>query len=114
MTLLKPLKHENMLIPYEQFYIQSLHQACKLSPKQYPGKPNPLFQLAIHPLHTTRQSQSSNIQQHNLQLHTRPTTFKPKVCTSYFLVHAVIVTFTLTRLLPNPLAGYLAHRYEPT
>jgi hypothetical protein len=49
MTLLKPLKYENMLIPYEQFYIQSLHQAGKLIPEQHPREPNPLFQLAIHP-----------------------------------------------------------------
>jgi hypothetical protein len=64
MTLLKPLKYKNMLIPYEQFYIQSLHQAGKLIPEQYPGELNPLFQLAIPPsLHTTRQSHSSNIMQ---------------------------------------------------
>jgi hypothetical protein len=49
MTLLKPLNNPNMLTPYEQFYIQSLHQEGKLIPEQYPGDPNPLFQLAIHP-----------------------------------------------------------------
>ena len=53
MTLLKPLKHENMLIPYEKFHIQSLHQAGKLIPQQYLGEPNPLFQMAIdHPPYT--------------------------------------------------------------
>ena len=52
MTLLKPLKYENMLIPYEQFYIQSLHQADKLIPEQYPSEPNPLFQLTIHTPYT--------------------------------------------------------------
>jgi hypothetical protein len=52
MTLLKPLKYENMLIPYEQFYIQSRHQAGKLIPEQYPGKLKPLFQMAIHPPYT--------------------------------------------------------------
>jgi len=39
MTLLKALKHEKMLIPYEQFHIQSLHQAGKLIPEQYPSYP---------------------------------------------------------------------------
>jgi hypothetical protein len=48
-TLLKPLNNPNMLTPYEQFYIQSLNQEGKLIPEQYPGDPNPLFQLAIHP-----------------------------------------------------------------
>ena len=47
MILHKPLTHENMLIPYEQFHIQSLHQAGKLIPEQYPGELNRLFQLAI-------------------------------------------------------------------
>jgi hypothetical protein len=48
MTPIKPLSNTKMLIPYEQFYIQSLHQAGRLI-SEYPGKPNPLFQLAIHP-----------------------------------------------------------------
>jgi hypothetical protein len=50
MTPLKPLSNAKMLIPYEQFYIQSLHQADKLISEQYPGEVNPLVQLAIHPL----------------------------------------------------------------
>ena len=50
MTLLKPLSNAKVLIPYEQFYIQSLHQAGKLITEQYPGELNPLFKLAIHPL----------------------------------------------------------------
>jgi len=59
MTLLKPLKHKNMLIPYEKFHIQSLHQAGKLSPELYPSEPNPLFQLAInHPSYTQQDSAS--------------------------------------------------------
>ena len=46
MTLPKPLKHENMLIPYEQFHVQSLPQAGKLIPEKCPGELNLLFQLA--------------------------------------------------------------------
>jgi hypothetical protein len=32
-----------MLLPFEQLHIQSLHQAGKLIPEQYPNDPNPLF-----------------------------------------------------------------------
>jgi len=39
----------SMLIPYEQYYIQTLHQEGKLIPEQYPGELNPLFQTAINP-----------------------------------------------------------------
>jgi hypothetical protein len=55
MTLLKPLRKANLLIPYEQMYIQSLHQAGKLISEQHPGEQNPLFLLPIQPLtqHTT-------------------------------------------------------------
>jgi hypothetical protein len=41
-----------MLIPYEQFFIQSLYQEGKLVPEQYPVEQNPLLQLAIDPSHT--------------------------------------------------------------
>jgi hypothetical protein len=51
MTLLKPIQQESMLLPSEQFHIQSLHQAGKLIPEQCLNDPNPLFQLAFsHPL----------------------------------------------------------------
>ena len=59
MALLKPLKHENILIPYEQFHIQSLHQDGKLIPEQCPGEPNTLFQLAIDHLLYTLQNRAS-------------------------------------------------------
>jgi len=58
MTLLKPLKNPNMLTPYEQFYLQALHQEGKLIPEQCEGDPNPLFQLAIHPTHTPHERAS--------------------------------------------------------
>ena len=38
-----------MLIPYEQYYVQTLHQEGKLIPEQYPGEPNPLFETGINP-----------------------------------------------------------------
>ena len=59
MTLLKPLSSPSMLIPYEQYSIQTLHQEGKLIPQQYPGEPNLLFQTAINPQppHTTWKDQ---------------------------------------------------------
>jgi len=49
MTLLKPLNDPNVLLPYEQYYIQSLHPVGKLIPEQSPGETNPLFQTVINP-----------------------------------------------------------------
>jgi len=55
LTLLKPLSSPNTLIPYEQYYIQTLCRTDKLIPEQYPGETNLLFQTVINPqpLHTT-------------------------------------------------------------
>jgi len=60
MTLLKPLSSPSVLVPNEQYYIQTLHQEGKLIPEQHPGEPNPLFQTAINtqPTHTTWKDQS--------------------------------------------------------
>jgi len=44
MAVIKPLQQESMLLPFEQFHIQPLHQAGKLIPEQYPYDLNPLFQ----------------------------------------------------------------------
>ena len=38
-----------LLLPYEQYYIQSLHQERKLIPEQSPGETNALFQTVINP-----------------------------------------------------------------
>jgi len=89
MTLLKPLQHENMLLPFKQLHIQSLHQAGKLIPEQYPNDPNPLFQLAFiqpHPASHSAEPVKQHLtnRTHKPQLYTRLTTPKPKVCTSYF------------------------------
>jgi len=53
MRLLKQVNKTASLIPYERLYIQTLHQAGKLIPQQYPGDPNPLFQAVIIP-HVTQ------------------------------------------------------------
>ena len=43
MALLKPIQKESMLLPSEQFHIQSLHQEGKLIPEQSLNDPNPLL-----------------------------------------------------------------------
>ena len=56
---MKPVNNPNLLIPYEQYYIQTLYREDKLIPEQYPGETNPLFQMAINPQppHTTQTEQ---------------------------------------------------------
>ena len=51
MTLLKPLKQPSLLIPYEHFFIQSLHKTGRLISEQHAGEPNPLLQMAINHSH---------------------------------------------------------------
>jgi len=53
------LSSPGMLIPYEQYYIQTLHREGKLIPEQNPGEINPLFQTVINPQppHTTWKDQ---------------------------------------------------------
>ena len=59
MTLFNPLHNPNLLLPCEQYYIQSLHREGELIPEQSPGETNPLFQTAINPQppHPTRTDQ---------------------------------------------------------
>jgi hypothetical protein len=59
MTLLKPLNNPNLLLPYEEYYIQSLYHEGKLIPEQNPDETNPLLQTAINPQpqHPTRTDQ---------------------------------------------------------
>jgi hypothetical protein len=61
MTIHKPLNNNTMLIPYDQYSIQSLHQEGKLIAKQHPREPNLLFQLAIDPPCTPREITSESI-----------------------------------------------------
>jgi hypothetical protein len=46
-TLLKHVKPDTMLIPYEQLYIQTYHKTGNLVPEQDGNGRNPLFQLII-------------------------------------------------------------------
>jgi hypothetical protein len=47
MSLLKSVLNTAMLIPYEQFCVQTFQHNGKLIPEQCSGEPNPLLQLAI-------------------------------------------------------------------
>jgi hypothetical protein len=83
MTLIKAIQNENMLLPFEQLHIQSLHQTSKLIPEQFHNEPNPLFQLALsrpppsrHKTEPVKQQPANRT--HNPQLHTTPTTWKPR------------------------------------
>ena len=49
MTLLKHIKNQSLLLPYEQYHTQALHHHRKLIPEQSPGDTNPLFQAVINP-----------------------------------------------------------------
>jgi hypothetical protein len=55
MTVPKPLKNPSMLIPYKQYYIQTLYREGKLILEQNTGEIKPLFQTVINPQpqHTT-------------------------------------------------------------
>jgi len=59
MTLLKPFNIPSLLIPYEQYYIQTLHREGKLILEQRPGEVKPLFETATstQPPHTTQTEQ---------------------------------------------------------
>jgi len=52
MTILKPLKDTTLLTPYEQYFIQTLHQEGQLITEQFAGGKKPLLQLAIDPTYT--------------------------------------------------------------
>ena len=45
MTLIKPIRNANLLIPYEQLLIQTTHKEGNLIPEQKHGEHNPLFEL---------------------------------------------------------------------
>ena len=56
MTFLEPLNNPNLLIPYEQYNIQTLYLEDKLIPQQCPEETNPLLKMVINPQppHKTR------------------------------------------------------------
>jgi len=45
MSLLKPVKKPQLLLPFEQMHIQKLHRNNELIPEQQPNDSNPLFEL---------------------------------------------------------------------
>jgi hypothetical protein len=61
MTLFKPIHKTSLLIPYEQFFIQSFHHEGNLIPEQGTGEHNPLFKLAFHTNITSHPLQNRSI-----------------------------------------------------
>jgi hypothetical protein len=61
MTLLRPIQKTSLLIPYEQFFIQSFYHEDNLIPEQGPGEQNPLFNLAFHTNTTSHPLQNRSI-----------------------------------------------------
>jgi len=60
MTILKPLEDTTLLTPYEQYFIQTLHQEGQLIPEQFAGKKPPSSACHWPRLHTTWRNKSSN------------------------------------------------------
>ena len=92
MTLLKHLNNPSLLIPYEQYYIQTLHREGKLILEQSPGEAKPLFQMAIstQPPHTTQtEQQCLNLQNGHFQTSSaiNPNTQRSQVCTVQSQTH---------------------------
>jgi hypothetical protein len=52
--LLKPIKQTPMLIPYELFFIQSHHKHGQLISEKNPSELNPLVQLGLDTIHSSR------------------------------------------------------------
>ena len=78
MTILKPLKDATLLTPYEEYFIQTLHQEDQLIPEQFAGGKNPLLHFAIDPAYTQLEetSQVSPVLQYtycNATAHRLPT-----------------------------------------
>jgi hypothetical protein len=103
MTLLKPLNNPNLLLPYEQYYIQSLHHEGKLIPEQNPGETNPLFQTAInsHIPHEQTSSVSAciRIPHHPAEPHHKTNTHR----TGYVITHTHDIRIYSGNITKNPL-----------
>ena len=93
MTLLKPLNNTTMLIPYEQFFIQSFHQEGQLIPEQYPGKQKLLLQLAADPSYTHGENPVKQHPSHWTQsLHCRTPDLQPTTTLGmFFLIHLIYI-----------------------
>ena len=50
MTLLQQITKTLLLIPYEQFYVQSHYYHKELIPEQNTGENNPMYQLTFDPI----------------------------------------------------------------
>ena len=80
MHLPKSINSTSSLIPYERFYIQSLHQGKKLNPEQSPGDLNPCFNwsltLTTPQLDRTSRTAPSALYTRPMQMLSRPPPFQ--------------------------------------
>ena len=84
MTILKPLNDTTLLTPYEQYFIQTLHQDGQLIPEQFAGGGGPSSACHWPRLHTTRRNNSSlsRLTVHIVLSCRSPSTYPPQqVCT---------------------------------
>ena len=109
MTLLKPLNNPNLLLPYEQYYIQSLHHEGKLIPEQNPGEKNTYSKRSLIPNphipleQTSSASACIRIPHHH---NAKPTYIEPGMCkliykTSEYVQETLSKTYHTQRNLNN-------------
>jgi hypothetical protein len=105
MTLLKHLNNPNFLLPYKQYYIQSLLHEGKLIPEQSPGETNPLFQTAINPnphiphKQTSSASACKRIPHHPAEPHNNTNTHR----TRYAITHRHDIRIYSGNIIKNTL-----------
>ena len=86
MTLLNPLNNPSLLIPYEQYYIQTLYREDKLIPEQSLGKKKtPYFKRSLTPSPHIPHEQTScasagNTDTTPTQPHRNSNTHRTKAC----------------------------------
>jgi len=109
MTIIRPLKDMTMLTPYEQYFIQTLHQEGQLIPEQSAGEKTPFFSLPLTlPKHHLKKpvKQLPSYSKHSAMLPlSEPCLLQQKVCTfpicltlhnsPYLLITAFLYTITL-------------------
>jgi hypothetical protein len=106
MTLIKPIQNESMLLPFEQFHIQSLHQTGKLIPEQWP---EPSFSTGLQSPTAYTQNRASKAAAHKPDTQPSAThhtdNLKTKVCAAYFWRMHLFIASAIARSAPNPLTG---------
>jgi hypothetical protein len=80
-----------LLTPYEQYFIQTLHQG-QLIPEQFAGGKNPLLQLAIDPAYTPLEETSQITPSYSTHSATLPLTVSLPTTTGMYLSNTLNFT----------------------